>query len=115
MAEKRWQRTPPKREGLFLLRQRDAIKDTIYLVLLQNGEVSDDHDLSDRLFYQIPEDFNYWAGNTVEDLTNGTTEHGTMLNGEWLYVGQSRFDGRTDKILEEYGLEFPAAATPTCY
>ena len=75
----RWRRTPPKRNGLWLTRERDR-GGLGYLLLVENGCVASDDDLARALGQTFREDFNYFDGEDVMKITN-------EWNNEWYFVG----------------------------
>lgn len=76
----RWRRTPPKRNGLWLTRERD-LGGLGHLLLVEDGYVASDYDLADALGQTFREDFNYFEGESVEEITE-------TYNQEWYFVGK---------------------------
>lgn len=76
----RWRRSPPKRDGLWLTRERER-GGLGYLVLVIDGYVAGDDDLCAVLgVNKVREDFNYFDGVSVQEIT-------TKYNNEWYFIG----------------------------
>ena len=84
---RRWRKAPPDRDGWWKFREHSFSKDYEQRILVIDGMVADDHEWEDAMGRPPSEtrSENYWEGNPVSELTDGT-----LTRGLWMYEGPSR-------------------------